>query len=220
MEYLSHTGANLSAEGWGNYGLGYWLARNQLHQRLDMATSVLIAMQNSDLLTKAVGDKKKRWSVIIVVIGAATLGLLLSLLFPLFYLFHMSYAERVSGPIADKKQHDLEIEFQKILPLAQAVPVQHNSMHKISQGHINTAYKTGLNFNEIKSYYSNELASKGWKFVREAQVVYGEDGYGGRELFYCKGDYVAHLYYAGQQEREFGWTYSFALTWGLYDECR
>ena len=50
-----------------------------------------------------------------------------------------------------------------------------------------------------------------------ADVLFDGRNYGGKELIYCKSDYVASLQFAGRQEREFGWTFSFALTLG---KCR
>lgn len=176
-------------------------------------------MHTLNLMTVFIQNWKKQWGVSILV-GIAMLGFILSIIVPLFFLLYMNYDERVDGPAAEKIRDEMEAEFQKISPLPRAVQVQHGSMHKARQGLIRMAYKTELSYSEIKAYYDNELGKQGWRFARESHVKYDGQDYGGKELFYCKGNYTTNLYYAGRQEKEFGWTYSFTLAWPPSDECK
>ena len=87
-------------------------------------------------------------------------------------------------------------------------------------GITNAAYKSEESYESIKGHYNNELTNHGWSFRKEADLKYDGVDYGGKELMYCKGHYAVHLQYAARQEREFGWTFSFAMTWGNSDNCR
>jgi hypothetical protein len=135
-------------------------------------------------------------------------------------LLYISYEEREAEPAAEKTQYDTEREFEKISPIPLAAPGHHHSMHKTHQGVVSTEYKTELGYGEIRAFYDKELTSQGWRFAREREVIYDGQDSGGKELRYCKGGYAAGLQYAGRLEKEFGWTYTFALTWGLSDECK
>lgn len=141
-----------------------------------------------------------------------SIGLILGML-------SLVHDQREAEAIADKNQKDIEQEFREILPLSRAAVIQHGSTRKTSHGIVSAAYKTDESYESIKQYYHNELASRGWSFRQEAGVKYDGKDYGGKELIYCKVGRAAHVQYAGQQEKEFGWTFSFALTWDYSDEC-
>jgi hypothetical protein len=162
----------------------------------------------------------KRWVVIAAASGVAIVSVLGSITFAILFMQYLNHDERVSGASADVTQNDVEREFQRISPLPLAVPIQHGATHKTHQGVVNTAYKTERSYEAIKAYYDNELTSLGWRLLREVNVRYGGNDYGGKELFYCKGNYTAHVQYAGRQEKQFGWIYSLALTWGLSNGCK
>ena len=157
--------------------------------------------------------------VILVVIGGA-IAIFLSIALVVVAWLYVSNGEGIAGPAADKAQRDIEIEFQQISPLPLAVPFQHNSMRKANGGLVTANYKTERGYEEIKAYYQKELASRGWRFVREETYKYDGQDLGGKQLFYCKGEHSADLQYAGRLEEEFGWTYSFALLWGPSDWCK
>lgn len=162
----------------------------------------------------------KRRVVIIAASVVAIVSVTGSIAFAVLFMQYLNHGQQVATGSADAIQNDVEREFQRISPLPLAVPIQHNATHKTQQGVINTAYKTVRSYESIKAYYNNELSNLDWSFLREANVRYGGEDYGGKELFYCKGNYTAHVQYAGRQETQFGWTYSLALTWGLSDGCK
>jgi len=123
--------------------------------------------------------------------------------------------------IADKSQKGLEQQFRELPSLSQAVVIQDGSMHKIYHGVVSATYKTQKSYEAIKTHYQHELTSRGWVFKKEDAVLYDRTDYGGKELVYCKNGYGASLQYAGRQETEFGWTFSFGMTWGsVADECK
>lgn len=168
---------------------------------------------------KFLPERKKRRLVIVGVSIMVLFGILVTTS-AIWFTLYLSYDERNNGPAANKTQSDIEGEFQRITPLPLAVAVEHISMHKTHQGTVNSAYKTDRSYEDIKAYYDKELANRGWRFVREALLTYDGKDNGGKQLFYCKGNYRADLQSAGRQETEFGWTYSFALSWGLSNECK
>ena len=166
------------------------------------------------------GKGKKRWWLLVIVGGAALTCILVFVTLAALFMGYMNSQERAAEPVAAQTQSDVEREFQKVSPLPNAIPSQGGSMHKTQQGVVSEAYKTEEDYEAIKAYYDSELARLGWKLIRENNVVYDGQDYGGRERLYCKGVYSAELQYAGRQEKEFDWTYSFALTWGLSQDCK
>lgn len=122
--------------------------------------------------------------------------------------------------VAERNQRQIEQQFRDIPPLSRALVIQQNATHRTERGIISTAYKTESSYQTIKLHYDHQLSTRGWELRREAGVTFDGTDYGGMDLVYCKKDYVAELQYAGRQEREFGWTFSFAVIWGNSDECK
>jgi len=156
----------------------------------------------------------RQWLAIVLLSGVATVGALLGVLIALF-LMHSNQGGRVTAPMARQIQSDLETESGGISPPPGDISIRHGAL----PGLVKTYYKSGLNYERIKAHYSEVLAAHGWKFLREDQVKYDGSDYGGKQFIYCKGTYAADVQYAGQQESQFGWTYSFALSSGLF-ECK
>ncbi len=113
----------------------------------------------------------------------------------------------------------LKGEFEQIRTLPGSIAGHQQSMDKGRQGHVGTAYTTTQTYDAIKAHYDAELTKRGWSFSKTEKVIYSGHDYGGQHVFFCKGIYTADLQFAGEQEKDFGWTYSFSLSWGLYDEC-
>ena len=159
---------------------------------------------------------------ILIIFVAAIFAAITVVLVSLIVIFGMltSFYDAEAQAIAERNQKNLEQEFREVPPLAQAVVIQQGSMHKIRHGVVSTAYKTANSYDSIKHYYDHELKSRGWYFSKEGGVLFDGTDYGGKELVYCKNGYAASLQYAGRQEAEFGWTFSFGMTWGLADECK
>lgn len=120
---------------------------------------------------------------------------------------------------AARVRNDLVTEFDKIPPPLGAERVQYSSLFKVSNGAVSGGYKTALSYNQIRSHYDVELAKLGWKFAGESDVIYNGVNYGGKQAFYCKNSYTADVQYAGGQNEQFGWTYSFGLSWRIHSEC-
>jgi hypothetical protein len=123
------------------------------------------------------------------------------------------------GAKAAHVQAELETEYQAIRQLPGAKSKRYHASHKVWQALVSSEYHTTYSYPEIRTYYDSELSKLGWVFIREEDVIYGDVGrgknYGGKHLYYRKGEYIADLQYAGKQEDMFGWTYAFSLSWGL-----
>ena len=89
---------------------------------------------------------------------------------------------------------------------------------KGSQGLVVTEYVSSGSTDEIKAHYKVELLKRGWAFCCFEKVIYRNHDYGGEHVFYRKQIYVADIQFAGQQEKEFGWKYSFSMSWGLFND--
>lgn len=160
-------------------------------------------------------SKKKRRIPILIALGVCALLLPLAA-----YLVYFAYDQVVNAPRAAGILRNLEDQFKAITPLPNALVVRYGSMHKTHQGHVGSDYKTTRTWDEIRAHYDMELEKHGWRYVKEAKVTSWGHDYGGKQAFYCKDSFAATLQYAGQEEQEMGWTYSFSLSWGLFDECK
>lgn len=112
---------------------------------------------------------------------------------------------------------ELQSEYQLIrqLPGAEAKSNPYHASHKIRDALVSNYFQTTSSYRDIRMYYDSELSKHGWVFMREENVLYGEifsrKDYGGKHCLYRKGEYRADLQYAGEQEAEFGWTYTINL---------
>jgi hypothetical protein len=117
-------------------------------------------------------------------------------------------------------QSELEKEYQTIRQLPEAQSKHYHASHKVRQAVVGAEYQSTVSYPDIRKYYDSELSKHGWAFIREEDILYGKilqrKNYGGKHVFYRKGEYIADLQYAGEQQSEFGWTYTFGLTWGIY----
>ena len=116
---------------------------------------------------------------------------------------------------------NLKEEFEKIAP----VPDSHvkrptRANVKGSHGLVGNDYVSNTIADEIKTHYQTELLKRGWNFCRVERVIYRNQDYGGQHVFYRKGIYVADLQLAGRQYSEFGWTYAFSMSWGIFDDIQ
>ena len=115
----------------------------------------------------------------------------------------------------------LKEEFEKIPPVANSSSKRPpRTSEKGSQGLVANDYTSSTAADEIKAYYQKKLLEKGWNFCRTEKVIYRNVDYGGQHVFYRKGMYIADLQLAGRQESEFGWTYAFSMSWGIFDDVQ
>jgi len=117
-------------------------------------------------------------------------------------------------PDGPARQAALERQFDAIPKLPGSVPTELNQIYKTDRGKI-AFYKTELNPDQIKSYYDNELAKLGWKYIGEKKVEAFQKFSGGSQYLYCNGEIAATLFTTAKDEAWLGYTYSLALNWGM-----
>ena len=120
------------------------------------------------------------------------------------------YSEQ-NGPA---KQAALERQFDAIPKLPGSVPTELNHIYKTDRGKIGF-YKSELSPVQIESYYENELARLGWKYIGEKKVEAFQKLSGGSQKLFCNGEVAATLFTTAQDEAWLGYTYSLALNWGM-----
>ena len=116
-----------------------------------------------------------------------------------------------NGPKAEQIKNDLEREFGLILP--QSAPVSRDASSKPRKVVVGASYLTDLNFQNIREHYDVEMPKHGWEFHDQEQLGGGKGNFGGLTIHYCKGEYTATLYYAGDKATS-GWNYSLEVSWG------
>jgi len=142
----------------------------------------------------------------------------LSIIAIIIFVALLSYEFIYQLPKAKEAQAQLEIEFNAIESLFNATSIKHNASHKTSQASVGANYLSDATQAEIFNHYREQLLQYGWQSNGiSATTDWGND-LGGESAYYCKGENVAHLQYAGLQAN-YGWTYAFDLSWRVGNEC-
>jgi hypothetical protein len=161
----------------------------------------------------------KRYRLQPLIVGVLAIGVIVPLLAIGWLYGYLAYDLVMTEGKASKIQADLENEWKEISSKPGSEAVATDSGHTISVASITSEYRTRAGYKDLRAYYDAELTQHGWRFVKEENLLYDRHDYGGKQAFYCKGKFTADLFYAGQQEQQFGWKYSFSLSWGTYDYC-
>ena len=119
-----------------------------------------------------------------------------------------------SEPDGAAKQAALLRQFETIQKLPGSIPTELNQIYKTDRGQIGF-YKSEQSPDQIKSYYDNELARLGWKYIGEKKVEKFGKFSGGSQYLFCNGEVAATLFTTVQDEAWLGYTYSLALNWGM-----
>ena len=117
-------------------------------------------------------------------------------------------------PDGPARQAALVRQFDAIPKLPGSVPTELNQIYKTDRGKIGF-YKTEVSPDRIKSFYDNELAKLGWKYVGEKKVEAFQKFSGGSQYLFCNGETAATLFTTANDDASLGYTYSLALNWGM-----
>jgi hypothetical protein len=123
---------------------------------------------------------------------------------------------RIFFHVPDEKQAVLEAEFKEIIPLEDAHLVSYHASNKLLNALVSAHYLTDLDSLEIFKYYDEELTRHGWHLVEIKKVKIWDEDLGGKSAIYCKGEYYADLYYAGQDAPD-KLTYALDMSWRMHD---
>jgi len=151
-------------------------------------------------------------------IGFPLTRFILFAFFAIGFMACTTYDSIKNGSKASRVQVELESEYRVIQQLPEAKSRHYHASHKVQTALVGSEYQTASSYPDIRTYYDSELPKHGWVFLREENVIYKWKDRGGKHAFYRKGEYTADVQYAGEQEPEFGWTYAFSLSWGLWTE--
>jgi hypothetical protein len=163
-------------------------------------------------------ERKPKWKPVLLAVSIGVFALVAVVALGSLFIL-VRHNQLVNSAKADESLKTLEKEFSMIAPIPSASRLRYESSHKISLGSVGADYTTNKSYAQIRAHYDNELKKNGWEFVQERRVKIWWRDYGGKEAFYCKDHYTATLQYAGDWE-DAGWTYTFNLSWGLFDECK
>lgn len=111
-----------------------------------------------------------------------------------------------------KVEKELKSELGLIPIMPNAKEESRDFFKKTGSALITSYCITKNDYKSINDYYSVKLKDNGWQFDKEKKVFYWGKDLGGKEISYKKGDYVATLQYAGDKA-DYGWTYSFTISW-------
>ena len=117
-------------------------------------------------------------------------------------------------PDGPAKQAALERRFDEIQKLPGSIPTELNQIYKTDRGKIGF-YNSEQSDDQIKSYYDNELARLGWKYIGEKKVEKFGKFSGGSQFLFCNGEVAATLFTTATDEAWLEYTYSLALNWGM-----
>lgn len=130
------------------------------------------------------------------------------------FIMYIAREFTVQLPKAKQAMAELEMEYKTIEPFPNSRIERYDASHKTSHALVGATYTNNANFDEIISYYNEQLNQHGWQYYKTEEIKDWGTDLGGKTAVYCKGDYVASLQYAGEKAN-YGWTYGFDLTWGL-----
>jgi|GEM_PF-5813356 len=109
----------------------------------------------------------------------------------------------------------IQKEFENIDNIPDAELVSISNIKKPGVVFIDGYFKSESSYEDIKSYYKDELKSGGWEFIGEGvSKDYGKDE--GMELHFNKKGIELGIYYISpqyQEEEEYGRTFSLAISW-------
>jgi len=117
-------------------------------------------------------------------------------------------------PNGPAKQAALVRRFDEIQKLPGSIPTELNQIYRTDRGKIGF-YNSEQSDEQIKSYYDNELARLGWKYIGEKKVEKFGKFSGGSQFLYCNGEVAATLFTTATDKAWLGYTYSLALNWGM-----
>ena len=144
-----------------------------------------------------------------------TRRIILLLIFIIGLFGYITYDEMINESFSRQKLSEVEREFHQIQPMTDAVPTSdlQSTTRKAKHVTVGNLYRTNLTYSEIRAYYDAELAKHGWKFQKELKVN-GPDGkdYGGKQVFYYKGEFTAFIYHVGEKPNP-EYTYYFRVSW-------
>ena len=73
------------------------------------------------------------------------------------------------------------------------------------------SYQSDVRYDELKSYYIEQLKPLGWRLIAEKSVKDWWRDLGGRELTFQRGDYLLNIEFAGEKA-DYGWNYAISIT--------
>ena len=161
-------------------------------------------------MSTAWARRPRRWRVYAV-----------SAIFPILGLLLVLGGRVLYGDTGWVHYQELRREFQLIKPFPGAVEAKRSdsfSRWRPLQTFVDGGYNTTASYAELRRYYDPQLDSRGWRFVEEHPIRDWGSDVGAWEALYCKGDLAASLDYGPRVN--WGFTYSFALSWGLHRECQ
>jgi len=201
--------ANISREMWRQRSLfiGYarrWVEREEIIRRAKsqgLPYAVVPGQHNWAALDEVEVDPKNTW---------------------LTKCMHDYYGVNVIPELGDlddepdgaAKQAALVRQFDAIQKLPGSIPTELNQIYKTDRGKIGF-YNSEQSDDQIKSYYDNELARLGWKYIGEKKVEKFGRFSGGSQYLFCNGEVAATLFTTAADEGWLGYTYSLALNWGM-----
>ena len=171
-----------------------------------------VVMMFNQLLRTTTSEQNGKWRVPKPT-AAVILLLVLGIVFAVFF-FWMSATCPKERILRDVEKLFLEV---RPMPNSQPVGLSPRPTYRLCHATMGGQYRLQATEQEVRRYYDAELAQHGWVFQKEVSLKdWGRD-YGGKQFFYCRGEYTASIETAGQLEAENGWSYDFGVSWGLHD---
>jgi hypothetical protein len=128
-------------------------------------------------------------------------------------IISLCFALAFGGCIVSTQQ-----KLQKLQQLAAETPkfpdfeqVNYSDISKSEETVVAYFYRSSASYDEVKSFYTNALLSRGWSSVKEEPLAKWSKEDGSRRLGFKKGKYTIHLEY----DPALGSHWKFAVDYGL-----
>jgi hypothetical protein len=113
----------------------------------------------------------------------------------------------------------IDRELHEIQTPPRTFQVQHIDGFRGTHGNVVKYYTSNLTREDIRAYYDQQLAIRGWRFKEESKLESWGKDVGESLRIYCKDVIAANVYFTGKNETVKGYTYSFSVSWRVVDEC-
>ena len=113
-----------------------------------------------------------------------------------------------------------EDQIKKIKALWATLPIHTNfrevkapSLDSDGSPRFSARYTVTAPYDEVRHFYTEELARSGWQFIRERELKDRGRMKGERLLEFQKNGYELDIKYSGEREMELRWAYQIELSW-------
>ena len=128
-------------------------------------------------------------------------------------IFVLAYISKFFSPNrGDVKLYQAQELINRVSPYPDSEVVETSAGSKDRIATVGRAYKSKASYEDLKRYYSEKLATQGWRYETENDLFDWGRNFGGRRILFRQGQFQLVIEYAGRGA-DYGWDYAVNITW-------